>query len=72
MHGHMNVKNWKTELDIIRCPIKMTEINEAMFSLTHPIINYIKKYTAEDIFRLLSHIHHILHTRVLNTNMPPK
>jgi len=21
----------------------MTEINEAMFSLTHPIINYIKK-----------------------------
>jgi len=42
------------------------------FPLTHPIISNIKKYTAEDMFQLLSHIHHILRTRVLTTNMPPK
>jgi hypothetical protein len=42
MHGHMNVKNWKIELDITRCPIKIIEINEAMFLLTNHIINYIK------------------------------
>jgi hypothetical protein len=42
----------------------MTEINEAMFPLTHPIISYIKKYTAADIVKgcggLSNHRHHYL------------
>ena len=40
-------KYWKIELDTraIRCPIQMTETNEAIFPLTHLIISYIKIYS---------------------------